>query len=449
MKVVHLDCSTGISGDMTIAALLDCGVDADAVRAGIASLSLPGVELRIEPVVKSGFRSTYVRVEHPEQHAHRHLSDIGEIVNRATEITDVQKSLAMQIFEAVAVAEAHVHGTTVEQVHFHEVGAIDSIVDITAAAIGFDLLGADRVTCSRIPTGRGQVNIAHGVCTIPPPATAELLKGIPLWDVPVDAELTTPTGAAIVKTVVDSFGDLPAMTIDQVGYGAGTMNFRDRANVLRIFVGTAVAATGTDQVLLLETNLDDVSGEIIGHTTRHLLEAGALDVFSTAIHMKKNRPATTLSVICRPADRERLEAIVFDETATLGIRRHVLERSVRHREEIEVQTPWGIVRGKRGWRDGGIATFSPEFDDCAKVASENHVPLRQVYRAAESAYQQIANSGTISDPSTAGAGHDHDHSHPHDHSHDHGVGHSHDHDGHRHDHSQDDHRHDGHRHDHG
>ena len=451
MKVAHLDCSAGISGDMTIAALLDCGIDADAVRAGIASLNLPGVKLRIEPVVKRGFRSIHVRVEHPEQHAHRHLSDIAEIINGADAVADAQKAVAMQIFEAVAVAEAHVHGMTVEQVHFHEVGAIDSIVDITAAAIGFDLLGADRVTCSRIPTGRGQVNIAHGVCTIPPPATAELLKGIPLWDVPVDAELTTPTGAAIVKTVVDSFGDLPGMIIDQVGYGAGTMNFHDRANVLRIFVGTTVARTDTDQVLLLETNLDDVSGEIIGHTTRRLLEAGALDVFTTAIQMKKDRPATMLSVICRPADREQLEAIVFDETATLGIRRHVLERSVRQREEIEVQTPWGMVRGKRGWRDGGIATFSSEFDDCAKVARENQVPLREVYRAAESAFQQIADSGTISPPSTAGAGHDRDHSHHHDH----GSGHSHDHDGHRHDHdhdhSSDGHRHDhdGHRHDHG
>ena len=421
---------------MTVAALVDCGVDADAIRLGIASLKLPGVELKIEPVIKSGFRSTYVRVEHPEQHAHRHLSDIAEIINRAGAITDAQKQLALRIFEAVAKAEAHVHGTTMEQVHFHEVGAIDSIVDIVGAAIGFDLLGAERVTCSRIPTGRGQVHIAHGVCTVPPPATAELLKGIPLWDVPVEAELTTPTGAAIVKTVVDRFGDLPAMSIDQVGYGAGTMNFRDRANVLRIFVGSVVASPETDQVTLLETNLDDVSAEIIGHTTRKLLEAGALDVFTAAIQMKKNRPATMLSVIARPADVPKLEAIVFDETGTLGIRRHVIDRSVQQREECSVETPWGTVRGKRGWRNGSGSTFSPEFDDCARVAADSGTPLREVYRAAEAAYQRSAGSENHSGPAESGHGHDHD-------------GHTHDHDGHRHDHDGHRHDHDGHSHDHG
>lgn len=426
MKIAHLDCSTGIAGDMTVAALVDCGVDADAIRSGVDSLKLPDVKLLIEPVIKSGFRSTYVRVEHPEQHAHRHLSDIAAIINAADSISGPQKQLALQIFEAVAKAEAHVHGTTMEQVHFHEVGAVDSIVDIVGAAIGFDLLNAERVTCSHIPTGRGQVRIAHGVCTVPPPATAELLKGIPLWDIPVDAELTTPTGAAIVKTVVDSFGELPAMTIDQVGYGAGTMNFQDRANVLRIFVGSVVASPEVDQVTLLETNLDDVSGEIIGHATRQLLEAGALDVFTSAIQMKKDRPASTLSVIARPRDVDRLESIMFDETGTLGIRRHVIDRSIRQREECSVETPWGSVRGKRGWRSGSGSTFSPEFDDCARVAGDSGVPLREIYRAAEAAYRDSATAGPSTEPAT----------------------HNHDHDGHRHDHDQHRHDHDGHRHDH-
>ena len=439
MKIAHLDCSTGISGDMTVAALLDCGIDAEALQSGIQSLQLPDVELKIAPIVKRGFRSTYIRINHPEQHAHRHLADIAEIIERADAITPAQKQLATRIFEAVAHAEAHVHGTTVDKIHFHEVGAIDSIVDITAAAIGFDLLGADRITCSRIPTGRGQVNIAHGVCTIPPPATAEMLKGVPLWDVPVDGELTTPTGAAIVKTVVDSFGDLPAMAIDRVGYGAGTMDIRDRANVLRIFVGTATTSAETDRILLLETNLDDVSGEVIGHTSRKLLEAGALDAFTTPIQMKKSRPATMLSVICRPHDGERLEELIFAETATLGIRRHIVERSVRQREETHVDTPWGTVRGKRAWRSSGAVTFAPEFSDCAKVADENGVTLREVYRAAESAFAE-SDGGKVT--GSESQGHDHgEHHHDHD-------GRSHDHDGHRHDHDGHRHDHDGHRHDH-
>ena len=429
MKIAHLDCATGISGDMTLAALLDAGVSEPALRQAVDSLRLPDVRLRVEPVVKQGFRALQVHVEHPPQHAHRHLSDIAEIVHRADAVSSNQKSLAMSIFEAIAHAEARVHGMTVDDVHFHEVGAVDSIVDIVGAAVGFDLLGADRVTCSHIPTGRGEIRIAHGICAVPPPATAELLKGIPLRDVPVDGELTTPTGAAIVKSVVDSFCDLPAMTIDSVGYGAGSMNLPGRANVLRIFCGTSVAAGDTDEVVLLETNLDDVSGEIVGHATNQLFAGGALDVFTTPIQMKKNRPGILL------------EKIVFEETGTLGVRRHVLQRSVRQREECEVTTPWGPVRGKRGWRDGWRPTFSPEFADAARVAGEHGVPLREVCRAAESAYQQIEESGKIPHQSQS-SGTDHDHAVT-----DHDQQSSQD--GHRHDHDTHHHDHDTHRHDHG
>ena len=438
MRVAHLDCATGISGDMTLAALIDSGVDADAIRAGIDSLSLEGVRLRTDRVIKGGFAATYVRVEHPEQHAHRNLDDIHTILDRATSISDSQKQLARQIFEVVAVAEATVHGTTIDKVHFHEVGAIDSIVDVVGAAIGFHLLGAERVTCSAIPTGYGQVRIDHGICTIPTPGTAEILKGIPLWSVPVEGELTTPTGAAIVKAVVDSFDNLPEMTIESIGYGAGTMDLPGRANLLRIFVGQAGVRRQTDRVVLLETNLDDVSAEVIGHTTRRLFDAGALDVFSTAIQMKKNRPGTLLSTIARPADAQVVEAILFSETGTLGIRRTMVERSVRARRECTVRTVWGNVRGKRGWRAGERPTFAPEFEACAEVAAKHGVPLRDVYRAAEAAFaaqdsmEEVARQGEFS-----GDGHSHDHGHRHDHD-----GHHHDHDGHHHDH-------DGHHHDHG
>lgn len=433
MRIAYLDCSTGISGDMTLAALIDAGVDAAILRAAVDSLGLPGVKLVTQTVIKGGFRATYVRVEHPEQHAHRHLSDIQALVDKARGLTPAQRDLALRIFGAVAAAEARVHGMAVDKIHFHEVGAIDSIVDIVGAAVGFDVLGADQIVASRIPTGRGQVSIAHGICTVPTPGTAELLKGMPLVDVPIDAELTTPTGAAILKTLVDRFGPLPEMSIQSIGYGAGTKDFPERANLLRLFVGTAETPADSDSVTLLETNLDDVSAEIIGYTKRRLLEAGALDVFSVAIQMKKDRPGTLLTVIARPADADKLEGILFDETATFGIRRSRMERSKRSRREHTVTTPWGPVRGKLGWRSGQSPVFTPEFEDCARVAASVGVPLREVYRAAESACDlaQVVPPSDTSDASTAPAGHDrghaHDHAHGHDHSHDHSHDHGHDH----------------------
>jgi uncharacterized protein (TIGR00299 family) protein len=422
VRIAYLDCSTGISGDMTLGALIDAGIDAAIIRAAVDSLGLEGVKLTTQTVMKEGFRATSVRIEHPEQHAHRHLADIHAIIDRASGITPGQKDLARRIFGAVAEAEARVHGTTVDRIHFHEVGAIDSIVDIIGAAVGFDVLGADQVISSRVPTGRGQVRIDHGICTVPTPGTAELLKGIPLVDVPIDAELTTPTGAAILKTVVDRFGPLPEMSIQSIGYGAGTKDFPQRANLLRLFVGTAEPRAESDYVTLLETNLDDVTAEVIGYTKRRLLEVGALDVFSTSIQMKKDRPGTLVSVLARMSDVERLESILFDETGTFGIRRTVVERSKRSRREHTVSTAWGPVRGKLGWRQGEECVFTPEFEDCARIASEKGISLREIYRAAESAFQPSAVLPTTEQP----APHRHDHgSHSHDHSHDHAHDHHH------------------------
>ncbi|MCA9066842.1 MAG: nickel pincer cofactor biosynthesis protein LarC, partial [Planctomycetaceae bacterium] len=291
MRVAWLECATGLSGDMTLAALIDAGVDRDALRTAIGSLNLPDVRLRIETTIKNGFRATQVFVDHPEQHAHRGFSDIRAIVEAATGLSPRQKSLALDLFRCVAEAEARVHGSTLEHVHFHEVGAIDSIVDIVGAAVGFDLLNVDRIVSNFIPPGRGFVRIDHGICPIPAPGTAEILKGIPLADIPIEAELTTPTGAAIVKILADSFGPMPPMTIEQIGCGAGCMTFADRANVLRIFVGTATESAGTELIVILETNVDDISGEVIGYTRERLMEAGALDVYVTAVQGKKNRPA--------------------------------------------------------------------------------------------------------------------------------------------------------------
>jgi len=409
VKIAYLDCSTGISGDMTLAALIDAGVDAEKIREGISSLNLTGVELITVTVLKGAFRATYVRVEHPEQHAHRHLGDIVQLINDAEKISQPQKTLALRIFQAVAEAEAHVHGSSIEKVHFHEVGAIDSIVDIVGAAIGFDLLGVDQVLCSPVPTGRGQIRIDHGICTVPAPGTAEILKGIPLADVPIDAELTTPTGAAIVRTLVDRFTSLPAMTIEKIGYGAGTMDFPQRANLLRIFVGTESSVVGADQVSLLETNLDDITGEVLGFTKQKLIEAGALDVFSTPIQMKKDRPGVVLSTICKPDDADALQAIIFQETGTFGIRRQIIQRAVRQRKPHTVETVWGPVAGKLGWLGCEQPIFTPEFESCSQIAEQNSVPLHDVYRAAESSFLQ----NPIEQPTNTI--HDHDHDHDHDH----------------------------------
>lgn len=452
-RIAYLDCSTGISGDMTLAALIDAGCCIDRIREGIASLNLPGVELHVTQVIKGGFRAKHIRIEHPEQHAHRHYSDIVQLLDEAVALSNSQRDLAKRIFLAVAQAEAHVHGSTLDQIHFHEVGAIDSIVDIVGSAIGFDLLGVDEIVCSPLPTGRGQIRIDHGICTVPAPGTAELLKGIPLVDVPIEAELTTPTGAAIVKTVVDRFGPLPPMTIQNIGYGAGTMTFPLRANILRLFVGESVVLPTQEEVTLLETNLDDVSGEMIGHAKQRLLSAGALDVFSTPIQMKKDRPGVLVSVLCRPAEADALEALLFAETGTLGVRRHLLRRSTRSRAPHTVPTAFGPVLGKVSWSRTSPPEFSPEYEDCARIAGELDRPLREIYRAAEAAFQQQQRECQPDLPCAGTSDHNHDHGghdhHSHDH-HDH-DGHCHDHDGHTHDHHEHDHDHhdhDGHHHDH-
>jgi pyridinium-3,5-bisthiocarboxylic acid mononucleotide nickel chelatase len=386
MNIAYLECATGISGDMTLAALIDAGVDEQALREGIASLDLPDVHLHVREVQRGCFRARSVTIEHPEQHAHRHLSDIVRLIENASALTDRQRRTALDIFQAIAEAEAKVHGVEISKIHFHEVGAIDSIVDIVGAAIGFDLLGADRIVSAPLPTGRGEITIDHGICPVPAPGTAELLTGIPLRDVPIEAELTTPTGAALVKVLADGFGPLPPMTIERIGYGAGTKEFPDRANVLRLFVGTAAVGAGRETVCLLETNLDDVSGEVVGHAKSKLLEAGALDVYSIPIQMKKDRPGVILSILCRPDDADRLEGILYEETGTLGIRRQMIDRSTRARKEHTVSTPFGPVAGKISWFGSGRAEFSPEFDDCARLATETGRPLREIHRAAVSAF---------------------------------------------------------------
>ena len=389
MRIAHFDCFSGISGDMTLGALIDAGVDADAVRAGVDSLGLP-ITLEIAKIRKGGFAATEVRVEAPEEHVHRHLPDVEEILGRGR-LTDRQRDLALRIFRRLAEAEAAVHGMPLEKVHFHEVGALDSIADIAGAAVGLDLLGVERFTSRSVPTGHGMVQCAHGLMPIPAPGTAELLKGAPLAPSSLKAELTTPTGAAILMSVVSEWVEQPVMTVERIGHGAGRREFVEQPNLLRLFVGTAAgspAAEESDRIWVLETNLDDVPAEVIGYCFEQLFAAGALDVFSTPIQMKKNRPGVLLSVLAAEAALPALEAILFRETETFGVRRYPVQRSKLRREARTVQTPWGPIRGKRGWREGGPEVFTPEYEDCARAARQHGVALHEVYATVRRAYAE-------------------------------------------------------------
>jgi uncharacterized protein (TIGR00299 family) protein len=386
MKIAYLDCLSGISGDMTLGALVDAGVPLDSISQGIDSLGLPSCKLVATEVKRHGFRATHITVEYEPEHAHRHLHHITDMID-ASRLSDRQKDLAKRIFTKLGEAEAKVHGTTIRKVHFHEVGAVDSIADIVGAAIGWDVLGVDRIVCSPVPTGHGTIEIAHGRSSVPAPATAELLSGIPIADSPIEAELTTPTGAAIVATLVDAFGPLPAMTIAKIGYGAGSRDLKEQANVLRLFVGETSDAAAQDQIWVVETNLDDVTGEVVGHCTAKLLEAGALDVYTTSIQMKKNRPGVMLSVLCDSSRLPAVEKIVFRETGTLGVRRWPASRHKMERKPHQVETSWGTVEGKLGWIAGEAASFSPEYESCRRVADANGVALREVYDAALRAFR--------------------------------------------------------------
>jgi len=387
MKLAYFDCPSGISGDMTLGALVDAGVDLAAIQAGIDSLGLPSCKLVAAEVKRHGFRATKVTVEHEPEHAHRHLHHITEKIDASSALSPPQKDLAKRIFTRLGEAEAKVHGTTLRKVHFHEVGAVDSIADIVGAAIGISLLGVDRIVCSPVPTGFGFIEIEHGRVSIPAPATAELLKGIPLAPSVVASELTTPTGAAIVATVADEFGPLPPMTMQTIGLGAGDKDFKEQGNLLRIVLGEANTNLVSDQIWVVETNVDDISGEIIGHATTKLFEAGALDVYTTSIQMKKNRPGVLMTVLCGPDLLAKMEKILFRETGTLGVRRWPASRHKLQRQPHSVETQWGPIEGKLAVLGDGSLSFSPEFESCRRIATEQNLPLKDVYETAMRAFE--------------------------------------------------------------
>jgi pyridinium-3,5-bisthiocarboxylic acid mononucleotide nickel chelatase len=393
MRLAYLDCASGISGDMTLGALVDAGADLATIQAGIDSLGLAGCRLVTSEVKKRAFRATQITIEHEPEHKHRHLHHITAMIDGGT-FSARAKELATRVFKQLAAAEASVHGTSIEKVHFHEVGAVDSIADIVGCAIGFDLLGIQRFVFSPVPTGHGYVEIAHGRCSIPAPATAELLRHVPLAALDVEGELTTPTGAAIVAALANGVGPLPAMTVELIGYGAGQKDF-PQPNLLRVLIGedsvnpTAKpqAAPHTEAIVLLETNLDNASGEAVGHAVERLWDAGALDVALIPVHMKKGRPGVILSVQAQPANADRLEGILFASTPTLGVRRAHVVRNVLARGPAKVETPWGAVLGKVAYLPDGSRRFTPEYEDCRGIAEQEGKALAEVMAAAQAAFQ--------------------------------------------------------------
>jgi uncharacterized protein (TIGR00299 family) protein len=394
MRIAYLDCASGISGDMTLGALVDAGADLAAIQAGIDSLGLAGCRLVASEVKKRGFRATQIVVEHEPEQAHRHLHHIAAMIDRS-QLSPRARDVALRIFHKLAEAEAKVHGTTIDKVHFHEVGAADSIADIVGAAIGFDLLGIERIVCSPLPTGHGYIEIAHGRCSIPAPATGELLRGIPLAPLAAEGELTTPTGAAIVAALASDFGPLPSMTVDRIGYGAGQKDF-PQPNILRLLLGTQTTSITSgnhlpqvESIVLLETNLDDCPGDAIGHAVERLFSVGAVDVAVTPIQMKKGRPGVLVSVQARPDEADALEAVLFAETTTLGVRRIAVLRTVLAREPHEVVTPWGPIAGKIAHLPNGSLRFAPEYEACHRVSAEHGMPLAQVVAAARSAFRAL------------------------------------------------------------
>jgi len=444
MRIAYLECFSGMSGDMFLGALIDAGISSRLLEETVTALGV-GARLEISRVVRSGISATKVDVwvdgekdlpreeywkkqdvaraptpakadnehdhhhdhEHPHTHKHAHdnettgaqqehahshgrgLSEIREIISKAA-ISDTAKKTAIAIFEALGTAEARIHATSIEKVHFHEVGAVDAMVDIVCAAVGAEALGVDEVVCSPLNVGGGSVKCAHGTFPVPAPATVELLTNAPVYSSGVQAELVTPTGAAIVKTLVKRFAAFPEMKIEKSGYGAGSREFPGHPNVVRLTIGevasTLAAKTASETVTVLEANLDDLNPQVFGYVMDRLLEEGALDVFGMPVQMKKNRPGTLLTVLCRPEDASKLTQLIFTETTTLGVRRRDEVRQTLARRWENVRTQWGEVRIKIASMNGTVTNYAPEYEDCRRIATEHHVPLKTVMQEAAREY---------------------------------------------------------------
>ncbi len=426
MRIAYLDCFSGISGDMFMGALLDAGVSPKLFEDAVAALNL-GARLEIAKVTKGGLAATKADVwvagekdkprdeywaehehdehshahvhEHSHSHAHKHeahshvhgrgLKEIREIITAAA-ISEPAKKMAIAIFENLGAAEAKVHNTSIEGIHFHEVGAVDALVDIVCAAVGSEALGVSEWVCSPLNVGGGTVKCAHGILPVPPPAVVELLTGIPTYSSGIQKELVTPTGAAIVKTLASRYGAFPATTVSKSAYGAGSRDLPGQPNVLRLVIGEGTASTETtpEMVSVIEANLDDLNPQVFGYVMDRLFAEGALDVFGTPVQMKKGRPGMVLTVLARPEQASQMTKIIFAETTTLGVRMREERRQVLQRRSTSVQTQWGEVRMKIANMNGTITNYAPEYEDCRRIAEEKGVPLKSVMQEAIRVYLQ-------------------------------------------------------------
>ncbi|MCS6949251.1 MAG: nickel pincer cofactor biosynthesis protein LarC [Armatimonadota bacterium] len=389
MRLAYFDCFSGISGDMALGALLGAGAPGEVLHEVWRSLPLQRWSYQLEKTTVNGIEAVDVTIRSEEEQPHRHLSDVLEII-QASSASARAKGWASEVFRRLAQAEAQVHGTTVERVHFHEVGAVDAIADILGVCVLLDALGVDAVECSPLPMSRGFVQAAHGVIPVPPPAVMELLKGVEVVpDDAVQGETVTPTGAALMVTLAQRFGGFPRMRIEQVGYGAGKKRFEARPNLLRVVVGEKVPDLPTQETVLIEVNLDDMNPEWYPAVQGRLFEAGALDVYYTPIQMKRGRPGTQLSVLCEPGREVALLEVLFRETTTFGARFSRWQRLCLERRWETVQTRYGEVRVKVGLWNGKEVTASPEYADCAARAEEHGVSLKEVYEEAIRGYRPV------------------------------------------------------------
>jgi pyridinium-3,5-bisthiocarboxylic acid mononucleotide nickel chelatase len=392
MLSAYLDCSSGVSGDMFLAACLDAGLDRDRLEAELARLAIGPYEFNVERVTRGGLAGTHVQITASGRQPHRHLGPIEKMIESSA-LPDSVKQRSRAIFRRLGEAEARLHDQPIEKVHFHEVGAVDAILDIVGSCVALDMLGVEDLAASPLNLGYGRVSAAHGSLPVPAPATVELLRGIPVYSSGVEAELVTPTGAAIVSTLATEFGPLPPMKIECIGYGAGSRELPGHPNLLRLFLGERLAnaklrvPTSGEVVAVIETSVDDMSPELYGYLVERALAAGALDISCAAIGMKKNRPGLEIRLLARPEQAEALADLVFAETTTLGLRISTAERRVLEREFVNVETPYGPIRVKVGRRNGQVSNATPEFEDCRRAALERSVPLKQVMGAAQAAFQ--------------------------------------------------------------
>ena len=379
MRIAYFDCFAGISGDMVLGALVDAGLSFTSLQEELEKLALPGLQIRSRNVKKHGISATKVDVIAPEGHAHRHLEDILDIIERSG-ISEKAKRQSEKIFRRLAEAEADVHGTPVDSVHFHEVGAIDAIVDVVGAVVGLDLLGVERVYASILRFGRGATRGSHGALPIPVPAVVALCKGVPAERTDIPFELVTPTGAAILTTLATEIGARITLRTQRVGYGAGGRDLEQIPNLLRVEIGELDGGLQSDSPYLIETNIDDMTPEIYGYLIDRLLSEGARDAYLTPLVMKKGRPGVMIGVLADAADVNRLAGLLFRETTTLGVRLTRVNRLMVPRNQGAVETPFGTVSVKIAEFEGATR-FAPEFEDCARIARQQGVPILDVYRA--------------------------------------------------------------------